>query len=67
VVRLSAVIPSDIDDAIESILNPGIASSLTADKDEFERWKRSEPAAERGTEHADNPFQILGENARLLP
>ncbi|KAI1559293.1 Dimer-Tnp-hAT domain containing protein, partial [Pyrenophora tritici-repentis] len=32
-------------------------SSLTADKDEFKRWKRSEPAAERGTEHADNSIK----------
>ena len=51
------MIPSDIDDAIDSILNPSTASSLTADKDEFKRWKRSEPAAERGTEHADNPIK----------
>ncbi|CAO2655095.1 Nn.00g101590.m01.CDS01 [Neocucurbitaria sp. VM-36] len=56
-VRLSAVIPSDIDDAIDSIRNPSTASSLTADEDEFKRWKRSEPAAERGTEHADNPIK----------
>jgi hypothetical protein len=56
-VRPSAVIPSDIDDAIDSILNPSTASSLTADEDEFKRWKRSEPAAERGTEHADNPIK----------
>jgi hypothetical protein len=56
-VRPSVVIPSDIDDAIDSILNPSTASSLTADEDEFKRWKRSEPAAERGTEHADNPIK----------
>jgi hypothetical protein len=55
-VRLSAVILSDID-ALDGILNPSTASSLTADKDEFKRWKRSEPAAERGTEHADNPIK----------
>jgi hypothetical protein len=35
--RLSAVIPSDIDDAIDTILHPSTASSLTADKDEFKR------------------------------
>ncbi|KAG9375814.1 Dimer-Tnp-hAT domain containing protein [Pyrenophora tritici-repentis] len=44
-------------DAIDSILNPSTASSLTADDDEFQRWKRSEPAAERGTEHGDNPIK----------
>jgi hypothetical protein len=48
---------SDIDDAIDSILNSSTASSLTADKDEFKKWKRCEPAAERGTEHADNPIK----------
>jgi hypothetical protein len=51
------VVLSDIDDAIDNILNPSTASSLTANKDEFKRWKRSEPAAERGTEHADNPIK----------
>jgi hypothetical protein len=51
------VIPNDIDDAIDSILNPSTASSLSADEDEFKRWKRSELAAERGTEHADNPIK----------
>ncbi|KAI1671856.1 hypothetical protein L13192_02715 [Pyrenophora tritici-repentis] len=56
-VRPSAVIPNDIDDAIDSMFNPSTASSLTADEDEFKRWKRSEPAAERGTEHADNPIK----------
>ncbi|KAI1512977.1 Dimer-Tnp-hAT dimerization containing protein [Pyrenophora tritici-repentis] len=40
-----------------SILNPSTVSSLTADKDEFKRWKRSEPVAERGTEHADNSIK----------
>jgi hypothetical protein len=56
-VRPLAVIPSNIDDAIDSILNPSTANSLTADKDEFKRWKRSEPAAKRGTEHIDNPIK----------
>jgi hypothetical protein len=51
------VIPSDIDDAIDSMLNPSTASSLTADEDEFKRWKRSEPTAERGAEHADSPIK----------
>jgi hypothetical protein len=55
--RPSAVIPSDIDDAINSILNSSTASSLTADEDEFKRWKRSEPAAERDTEDADDPIK----------
>ena len=36
-VRPLAVILSDIDDAINSILNPSTASSLTANKDEFKR------------------------------
>jgi hypothetical protein len=51
------VIPSNIDEAIDSILNPSTASSLTADEDEFKRWKRSELAAERSTEHADSPIK----------
>lgn len=51
------MISSDIDDAINSILNPSTASSLTTDEDEFIRWKRSEPVAKRGTEHAENPIK----------
>ena len=51
------MIPSDTDDAIDSILNPSTARSLTADEDEFKRWKGSEPAAERGTEHTDSPIE----------
>ncbi|KAI0569828.1 hypothetical protein Alg130_11478, partial [Pyrenophora tritici-repentis] len=64
VVRPSAVIPSDIDDAIDSILNPSTASSLTDDEDEFKRWKRSVPAAKRGTEYADF-IQSLSSVAQL--
>jgi hypothetical protein len=44
------VILSDIVDAIDSILKPSTASSLTADKDDFKRWKRS-------TENADNSIK----------
>jgi hypothetical protein len=56
VVRPLKVIPNDMDDAIDSILNPSTVSNLNTDEDEFTRWKR-EPCAERGTEHADNPIK----------
>jgi hypothetical protein len=56
-VRLSAVILSDIDNEINSILNPSTAGSPTANKDKFKRPKRSKPAAKRGTEHTDNPIK----------
>jgi hypothetical protein len=38
-------------------LQDHVAVDCTADEDEIKRWKRSEPAAERGTEQADNPIK----------
>ena len=49
------VFANDIDDAIDSIIDPaGVGSN---EEDEFERWKRCEPCAAKGSEHAINPIK----------
>ncbi|PZD22117.1 hypothetical protein A1F96_11447, partial [Pyrenophora tritici-repentis] len=46
-VRRPKVLTSDIDDAIDGLINPSASINNTIDDDEFERWKRSEPRAEK--------------------
>jgi hypothetical protein len=47
--------PNDIDDAIDSFIDP---SGTTNNKeDEYESWKRSEPVALRGSPNANNPIK----------
>ncbi|KAI1523728.1 Dimer-Tnp-hAT domain containing protein [Pyrenophora tritici-repentis] len=57
VVRPLRVITNDLDDAIDSIMNPSAGDNINTEEDEFARWKRSEPCAERGTEYANNPIK----------
>lgn len=61
------MIPSDIYNAIDSMLNSNTPGSLTADEDEFKRWKRGELTAERGTEHADNPIKYWASMCDCYP
>jgi hypothetical protein len=44
---------NNIDDAINSILDPG---NTNHEDDEFDMWKRREPQVEAGSEHAQNPI-----------
>jgi hypothetical protein len=57
VIRRPKVLSSDMDDAIDSLIDPTTGDDNAAADDECERWKRSEPRAEKGTEHANNPIQ----------
>jgi hypothetical protein len=41
-----------MDEAIDAVINPGSSDDVSAAEDKYTRWKRSEPAAERGTEYA---------------
>ena len=54
--RRPNVLTSDIDDAIDGLINPSAFINNT-DDDEFKRWKRSEPRAEKGSNHANNPIK----------
>jgi hypothetical protein len=44
---------TNIDDAINSVLDPG---STVHEEDEFDLWKRREPQVEAGSEYAKNPI-----------
>jgi hypothetical protein len=58
VVRRCEVISSDMDDAIDSLIDPSIAADNNSiEEDEYKRWKRSEPRAEKDTIHANNPIK----------
>ncbi|KAI1670746.1 Dimer-Tnp-hAT dimerization containing protein [Pyrenophora tritici-repentis] len=56
-VRPLRVISNDMDEAIDALINPSSSDEASAAEDEYTRWKRSEPAAERGTEYANNPIK----------
>jgi hypothetical protein len=56
-VRRPDVLTSDMDDAIDGLINPSASINNNTDDDEFERWKRSEPRAEKGSNHANNPIK----------
>jgi hypothetical protein len=47
---------NDLDDAIDSLCNPMRAPTYT-DEDEYTRWKRCEPVAEKDSPNALNPTQ----------
>ena len=57
VVRPLRVISNDMDEAIDALINPSSSDEASAAEDEYTRWKRGEPAAERGTEYANNPIK----------
>ncbi|KAI2478631.1 Dimer-Tnp-hAT domain containing protein [Pyrenophora tritici-repentis] len=46
-----------MDDAIDGLINPSASINNTIDDDKFERWKRSEPRAEKGGNYANNPIK----------
>jgi hypothetical protein len=56
-VRPLKVISNNMDEAIDAVINPGSSDDASAAEDEYTRWKRREPAAERGTEYANNPIK----------
>ena len=56
-VRRPDVLTSDIDNAINGLINPSASINNNTDDDEFERWKRSEPRAEKGSNYANNPIK----------
>jgi hypothetical protein len=56
-VRPLEVISNDMDEAINAVISPSSSNDASAAEDEYTRWMRSEPAAERGTEYANNPIK----------
>jgi hypothetical protein len=72
VVRLPRVVSNDIDDAIESCIDPlephypNVRAALS-DLDEYERWKRCELRAEKGSDAANNPIKYWVEQRNCYP
>jgi hypothetical protein len=56
-VRPLKVISNDMDEAIDAVINPSSSNDASAAEDKYTRWKRSKPAAEQGTEYANNPIK----------
>jgi hypothetical protein len=55
-VRRPKVTSSEIDDAIEALLDPdGAAAATDGDMDEYERWKAREPKANKDSYAAVDP------------
>jgi hypothetical protein len=46
-----------MDDAINSFMSPGVSANNSTEDDEFDRWKRNEPRAKKGTEYANYPIK----------
>lgn len=57
VLQRPKVLSNDMDDAIDSIMDPTIPGSDDTGEDEYDRWRRSEPRAGKGTEYANNPIK----------
>jgi len=57
VIQRPKVLSNDMDHAIDSLIDPTAAADYGAAEDEYDRWRRSEPRAEKGTEHANNPIK----------
>jgi hypothetical protein len=60
-VRRPRVVSNDIDDAIDALIDPEATAAAAAaddsDLDEYQRWKKWEPRAEKGSEAANNPIK----------
>lgn len=52
------VVTNDIDDAIDSLMEPNTKdlSASPGDLDEYQRWKQCEPRAEKGSNDANDPI-----------
>jgi hypothetical protein len=51
------VLSNDIDNAINSLVNPSALADNSTEEDKFNRWKRNEPRTKKGTEHANNSIK----------
>jgi hypothetical protein len=46
-----------MDDAIDSLIDPTATANDDEAEDEYDKWKRSEPRVEKGSDYARNPIQ----------
>jgi hypothetical protein len=45
-----------MDNAINGLIDPSASANNTTEE-EYKRWKRSEPRAEKSSDHANNPMK----------
>jgi hypothetical protein len=54
-------VSNDIDDAIDALIDPDATAAAAAaddsELDKYQRWKKWEPRAEKGSEAANNPIK----------
>jgi hypothetical protein len=68
VVRPPRIVTNDIDDAIDSLMEPTKSLGPSPnDLDEYERWKQCEPRAEKGSDAANNPIKYWVEQRNRYP
>jgi hypothetical protein len=56
-IRCPNVFLSNMNDAIDSLINPRASATNNLAEDEYNRWKRSESRVEKGSQHANNPIK----------
>jgi hypothetical protein len=60
-VRRPKVVSNNINDAINALINPKVTAAAAAadhsDLDEYQRWKKWELRAEKGSKAANNPIK----------
>jgi hypothetical protein len=57
VVGRPKVLFNDMNDALDSFIDPSALADNNTEQDEFDRCKRNEPRTKKGTEHANNPIK----------
>jgi hypothetical protein len=66
-VKCPKVLSSNMDDAIDGLIDSSTSTNNTTEEDEYKRWKRSEPCAEKGSDHANNPIRYWVELRNCYP
>jgi hypothetical protein len=66
-VRCPKVLTSDMYNAIDGRIKPSVSINNNTDNNESEQWKRSEPRAEKGSNHANNPIKYWVELCNRYP
>jgi hypothetical protein len=57
IVQRPKLLSNNMDDVIDSLIDPTATANNNAAEDEYNKWKRSEPRAEKGSDYARNPIQ----------
>jgi hypothetical protein len=66
-VRRPEILTSNIDNAIDGLINPSASINNTTHNHKSERWKHREPRAEKGSNHANSPLKYWVELHNRYP